>query len=1029
MTNTLSRLPIALLTACLMLLVGTAHAHFLWLKSIEVDGAPQAFLHFGESPVDEAYHFPDKMAGAKIWRRDASGKREELATEKLETDERVGIVAKLPSEEACVLETTQPYGVYEDWLLTYYAKHVLAPSNEALAQGGPSKELALDIIPEADGEDLKLTVLSAGQPLADAELTVMIGDDEPFETKTNSEGVAAFTPASAGLVAVLANHRDKSKSGKVGDKQYNVAVNYASLTFPWREADAPSATSSSASDEPSAKADSAPAASRFPPLPEAVASFGAVVDGGWLYVYSGHTGTEHDHSAENLSHHFVRLKLDGGDAWENLPMSTPLQGLPLVAHDGKIYRVGGLSARNTTTDDKEDLHSSAEFAVFDPATDKWTSLTPLPEGRSSHNAAVIGDKLYVVGGWRLTGSSKGDWQTDTLVFDFNDPDAGWQKLPQPPFKRRAIAASQLDGKLVVLGGMNENAKVAREVFLFDPATGKWSEGPKIPGAGMAGFGVSAWNLDGKLYVSGFRGVVYRLNDAGSEWEEAARLASPRFFHQLVPAGDGGLLAVGGASSDGHLADIEWLDVTAAAPTANKDDQQSASAESEGDESPTAEPAAATSTGAAAPAVSDVDLVLRSPACPANIWPGFRGLGNSVTAARDLPTAWSDEQGIAWTAKLPGYGQSSPVVYDGRIYITTMQGDNKETPTVLCYLLATGEKLWQREFTSSQPIKASNFTTRSSPTPVVDDTGVFCFFESGELIALDHQGNTRWQRSLVNEYGKFESEFGIGSSLAQTNGAIFVLVNQSTPSYLMAVDKRTGENVWKIDYPGRVAWSTPLIHHVHNRDLVVVSAAGIVEAYDATTGSRLWQLDGFAENNIPSPTPAGEFLFIGSPDVSSNVALRLTTDSSEPRSAEAADVAQASNQSPESSPHPAPQIVWRSDAASSNFSSPLFYDGLVYMVNRAGVAFCLDARTGQVVWKHRLPDTCWASPLAAGELLFFFTKGGKTVVARPGREWNALAENSLPIDPNTRIYGIAPVAGALIVRTGTQLFCLGSPSGV
>ena len=123
-----------------------------------------------------------------------------------------------------------------------------------------------------------------------------------------------------------------------------------------------------------------------------MSSFGAVVADGWLYVYGGHTGEEHEHSAANLSKHFRRIQLDGGTEWEELPMQTPLQGLPLVAHGGKIYRVGGLNMRNATTKDDEDLHSTAEFAEFDPATSKWTALAPLPAARSSHNAVVIGDQ-------------------------------------------------------------------------------------------------------------------------------------------------------------------------------------------------------------------------------------------------------------------------------------------------------------------------------------------------------------------------------------------------------------------------------------------------------------------------------------------------------------------------------------------------------------------------------------------------------------------------------------------------------------
>ena len=105
---------------------------------------------------------------------------------------------------------------------------------------------------------------------------------------------------------------------------------------------------------------------------------------------------------------------------------------------------------------------------------------------------------------------------------------------------------------MVMGGMDEKADVSMDVFVYDPATDKWSKGPALPGAGMAGFGVSAWNLSGDLYECGVRGVLYKLNDAGNAMGEAGHVKTPRFFHQLVPAPNGGLAVVGGASTSGHL---------------------------------------------------------------------------------------------------------------------------------------------------------------------------------------------------------------------------------------------------------------------------------------------------------------------------------------------------------------------------------------------------------------------------------------------------------------------------------------------
>ncbi len=529
-------------------------AHFLWIKTITQDEKPQAFLFFGESPADEAYHLPEGLAKTKVWRRAKDNKRIELATKNLETDERIGLIAALESDAPCALEATQTYGIYGKTLLVYYAKHVHAPSPEQLNAVGKSNGWKLDIVPHMEGDKLKFTVLWDGKPLEGSELSIRFGDAEPVDKKTDKDGRAQLKLGGEGLVSVLANYTEQDVTGKHDGDEYKGVLHYASLTL--------GPPDSAAAEQPQT---AKPTHSEGPqaahmPLPEPVSSFGAAASDGWLYIYGGHTGGEHEHSSENLSNHFRRLKLVEGAEWEELPMQTPVQGLALVAYGGKVYRMGGLNARNATTKDDEDLHSSDKFAEFDPASGQWKSLTPLPAPRSSHNAVVIDGKLYVVGGWHLHGRSPGDWQPDALVYDFAKPEAGWQKLPEPPFKRRAIAVGNWGGRLVVIGGMNEKGRVSHRVDVFDPKPGQWSEGPKLPGSGLMAFGGAACDVDGEIYVTGLQGVVYKLNDAGSAWEEATRMATGRFFHQLVPTSDGRLLAVGGASRKDHLADIESIDV-------------------------------------------------------------------------------------------------------------------------------------------------------------------------------------------------------------------------------------------------------------------------------------------------------------------------------------------------------------------------------------------------------------------------------------------------------------------------------------
>ena len=141
--------------------------------------------------------------------------------------------------------------------------------------------------------------------------------------------------------------------------------------------------------------------------------------------------------------------------------------------------------------------------------------------------------------------------------------------PSPPMGGRScrcrtsnaarLGIGNWQGKVFVLGGMDEKANVSMEVFVFDPSTGKWGNGPKLPGAGMAGFGVSAWNVDGHLFECGVRGVLYSLMTPGQDGRIEDMRETPQFFHRLVPAPGGGLIVVGGASTSGHLASIERVE--------------------------------------------------------------------------------------------------------------------------------------------------------------------------------------------------------------------------------------------------------------------------------------------------------------------------------------------------------------------------------------------------------------------------------------------------------------------------------------
>jgi hypothetical protein len=296
------------------------------------------------------------------------------------------------------------------------------------------------------------------------------------------------------------------------------------------------------------------AATKYPAMPKAVASFGAVVCDGYLYVYGGHAGQTHSYDNQSVLGTFHRLKLAGGSRWEELPAGPIAQGMNLVTHAGKVYRVGGMQPRNAPGD-PADNHSLADCARFDPAKKVWEPLPALPAGRSSHDVAVVGDKLVVVGGWQMTGKGgKSVWHDTALILDLGTADPKWEAVPQP-FKRRALTATAAGTKVYVLGGLGAEGKATD---VFDVATKTWSTAPALPleGKKAMSFSPAAATVGGRVVVSTAAGTVYRLTADGRTWEKVGQSA-PRMVARLLPGDAGTALLVGGARmGEGNTAAVE-----------------------------------------------------------------------------------------------------------------------------------------------------------------------------------------------------------------------------------------------------------------------------------------------------------------------------------------------------------------------------------------------------------------------------------------------------------------------------------------
>jgi N-acetylneuraminic acid mutarotase len=283
-------------------------------------------------------------------------------------------------------------------------------------------------------------------------------------------------------------------------------------------------------------------------------------------VYGGHFGEAHHYSEAGQSNELLRISLTAENAaWEFLPGGPKLTGLALVEHGGKLYRVGGFTAKNKDDEDQS-LWSQDSFAAFDPATGKWTDLAPLPAGRSSHDAAVIDGKLYVVGGWNMEGPDNTTWHTTALVCDLTQPELTWSELPAPEFERRAVSLAACNGKLYVVGGMEPSGDTVRKVSVFDPTTQVWTAGPDLLGTGMEGFGTSSFATGSRLVVTTMSGSVQTLSEDGSHWIVAGQASEPRFFHRQLTTADGEVLLVGGASmATGKTSTVELMKFVAKSP--------------------------------------------------------------------------------------------------------------------------------------------------------------------------------------------------------------------------------------------------------------------------------------------------------------------------------------------------------------------------------------------------------------------------------------------------------------------------------
>jgi N-acetylneuraminic acid mutarotase len=531
------------LIAWAVLTVGvTARAHFVFVLPDEE--STQARVILSETLEVDADIDPALVDGVKLVTRDGAGGEGALM---LARDGEARLV-KLPEQSRGAIHGTLTHGIMKHgpkpFLVVYHPKACLGYPFGSAARIG--EESPAEIVPAGHPGAVRFQLLSHGQPVADAKMVVLLPDGKQEEVVTDAKGQTPVFDA-AGRYGAWARHVVATPGEHAGEA-YVEERHYPTIVI-----DAPAGHRGAAKETHATFTKT----EKLPALPVAASSLGAVACDGHVYVYGGHIAPVHTYSTEAVTGRFFRRPLAGGDGWEELAGGPALQGMNLATHGGKIYRVGGMDPRNKPGEPAENF-SVASAACYDPATNTWTDLPTIPEPRSSHDVAVVGDTLYVVGGWNMLGHEGEDWCDTMLALDLMDPTGGWKSLRQP-FERRALIASVADGKLYVIGGFTEEEEISRRVDIFDSAGGTWSSGPELPGEPINGFAPAACTVAGRVHVSVADGSVHRLAETGSDWEPVASVV-PRIVHRAVADGDAHLVLVGGAANAENLDLVERVPV-------------------------------------------------------------------------------------------------------------------------------------------------------------------------------------------------------------------------------------------------------------------------------------------------------------------------------------------------------------------------------------------------------------------------------------------------------------------------------------
>jgi outer membrane protein assembly factor BamB len=418
--------------------------------------------------------------------------------------------------------------------------------------------------------------------------------------------------------------------------------------------------------------------------------------------------------------------------------------------------------------------------------------------------------------------------------------------------------------------------------------------------------------------------------------------------------------------------------------------------------------------------------------PTNNWPQFRGPGARGIAAPGarLPEEWSATSNVAWKAAIPGRGWSSPVVWGDRVFVTTAVSAGPAQPAkpgfymgnllqtnqewkVICLDLASGKARWERVVHSGVPVGAAHSkNSYASETPVTDGERVYAYVPEAGVFCLDMKGHALWTKPL--EAHKTRYGWGSGASPTLFRDRLYVVNDNEEQSYLLALNRTNGQEVWRVARDEKSNWSTPFVWENEKDVEIITPGTGATRAYDLD-GKLQWWFKGMSGITIATPYADQGLLY-----VSSGFLMEAFRPLYAIRPGASGDISLAPGQTTNAA------IAWCQRTAAPYNPTTLLYDGVVYVLQDIGEMAAYDARTGAVLYEHaKLPQGLHftASPWAGNGRVFCLNEDGVAFVVRAGKNFELLRTNKLAED-DVCLATPALAGDRALIRSAVRLYCIG-----